>query len=177
MTHHVTFVSPQAFRGQTLYYTDTYLTPYGPAFIAACDRDIVFWGFCSKAEAGGLRDALKQKCQNATWQAAPEAVGALAKNARASSVRLALAGTPFQHSVWQKLLDIPQGHVTSYKGLADELNSAPRATGGAVGANPVSLLVPCHRVLAADKRLNGYRWGLEVKARILAAEGAIFRQA
>ncbi|MEC8290662.1 MAG: methylated-DNA--[protein]-cysteine S-methyltransferase, partial [Pseudomonadota bacterium] len=86
-------------------------------------------------------------------------------------------GTPFQHSVWQKLLDIPQGHVTSYKGLADELNSAPRATGGAVGANPVSLLVPCHRVLAADKRLNGYRWGLEVKARILAAEGAIFRQA
>ena len=111
------------------------------------------------------------------WQAAPEAVGALAKNARASSVRLALAGTPFQHSVWQKLLDIPHGHVTSYKGLADELNSAPRAIGGAVGANPVSLLVPCHRVLAADKRLNGYRWGLEVKARILAAEGAIFRQA
>ena len=97
--------------------------------------------------------------------------------ARAAPARLALAGTPFQHSVWQKLLDIPQGHVTSYKGLADELNSAPRATGGAVGANPVSLLVPCHRVLAADKRLNGYRWGLEVKARILAAEGAIFRQA
>ena len=103
-------------------------------------------------------------------------MGALAENTRAAA-RLALAGTPFQHSVWQKLLDIPQGHVTSYKGLADELNSAPRAIGGAVGANPVSLLVPCHRVLAADKRLNGYRWGLEVKARILAAEGAIFRQA
>ncbi|MEC7154423.1 MAG: methylated-DNA--[protein]-cysteine S-methyltransferase, partial [Pseudomonadota bacterium] len=126
---------------------------------------------------GGLRDALNQKWHNATWQAAPEALGALAKNARAAPARLALAGTPFQHSVWQKLLDIPHGHVTSYKGLADELNSAPRAIGGAVGANPVSLLVPCHRVLAADKRLHGYRWGLEVKARILAAEGAIFRQA
>ena len=88
---------------------------------------------------------------------------------------LTLAGTPFQHRVWQKLLDIPQGQVTSYKELADALGSAPRAIGGAVGANPVSLLVPCHRVLAADKTLNGYRWGLETKARILAAEGAAFR--
>ena len=177
MTHHVTFVSPQAFRGQTLHYADAYLTPYGPAFIAACDRNIVFWGFCSKAEAGGLRDVLKQKWHNATWQAVPEVVGALAENALASPARLALTGTPFQHSVWQKLLDIPKGQVTSYKRLADELNSAPRAIGGAVGANPVALLMPCHRVLAADKRLSGYRWGLEVKARILAAEGAIFRQA
>ena len=177
MTHHVTFLSPQAFRGQTLHYTDAYLTPYGPAFIAACNHDIVFWGFCSKAEAGDLRDALRRKWHNATWQAAPEAVGALAEKACAAPARLALAGTPFQHSVWQKLLDIPQGCITSYKELSDALNSAPRAIGGAVGANPVSLLVPCHRALAADKRLNGYRWGLEVKARILAAEGAIFRQA
>ena len=177
MTHHVTFVSPQAFRGQVLYYTDAYLTPYGPAFIAARDRDIVFWGFCSKVEAGVLRDTLKQKWHNANWQVASEAVGALAENARAASARLALAGTPFQHSVWQKLLDIVHGRVTSYKKLADELNSAPRAIGGAVGANPVSLLVPCHRVLGADKTLNGYRWGIEVKARILAAEGAVFQQA
>ena len=177
MTHHVTFVSPQAFRGQTLNYTDAYLTPYGTAFIAARDRDIVFWGFCSKVEAGGLRDALKQKWRNANWQVASEAVGTLAENARAASARLALSGTPFQHSVWHKLFDIPKGHVTSYKGLADELNSAPRAIGSALGANPISLLVPCHRVLAADKALNGYRWGLDIKARILAAEGAIFRQA
>ena len=163
--------------GQTLHYTDDYLTPYGPAFIAVRERDIVFWGFCSKAEAAGLRYALKKKWHNAKWQAASEAVGALAENAHAAPVRLALAGTPFQHSVWQKLLDIPKGHVTSYKWLADELNSAPRAIGGAVGANPVSLLVPCHRVLATDKTLNCYRWGLEVKARILVAEDAIFRQA
>ena len=148
------------------------MTPYGSAFIATCDRDIVFWGFCSKAEAGGLRDALGHKWHNAVAGGA-ETVGALAKNACAPGHHL--AGTPFQHRVWQKLLDIPQGQVTSYKELADALGSAPRAIGGAVGANPVSLLVPCHRVLAADKTLNGYRWGLKTKARILAAEGAAFR--
>lgn len=175
MTHHVSFVSPQAFKGRTLHYADAHLTPYGSAFIATCDRDIVFWGFCSKAEAGGLRDALGHKWHNAAWQAAPETVGALAKNACAMPGHLTLAGTPFQHRVWQKLLDIPQGQVTSYKELADALGSAPRAIGGAVGSNPVSLLVPCHRVLAVDKTLNGYRWGLETKARILAAEGAAFR--
>ena len=177
MTHHVSFVPPKAFKGRTLHYTDTYLTPYGPAFIAASDRDIVFWGFCTQADAGGLRDALGRKWHNGAWQAAPEMVGALAEGARTAPAHLALAGTPFQHRVWQKLLDIPQGQVASYKQLADALSSAPRAIGGAVGANPVSLLVPCHRVLAADKSLNGYRWGLAVKARILAAEGAAFQSA
>ena len=177
MTHHASFVSPEAFKGLTLRYTDTYLTLYGPTFVAASGDEIVFWGFCSKVEAGGLRDALGRKWHNSAWQSDSEGVGALAERARVASARLALAGTPFQHRVWQKLLDIPKGEVASYKGLADALGSAPRAIGGAVGANPVSLLVPCHRVLAADKQLNGYRWGLEVKARILAAEGAAFQPA
>ena len=177
MTHHVTFVSPQAFRGQTLHYTDAYLTPYGPAFVAAKTDEIVFWGFCSKAEARGLRDALGRKWHNSAWQPDPEGVVALAERARVGPARLTLAGTPFQHRVWQKLLGISQGEATNYKGLAEALGSAPRAIGGAVGANPVSLLVPCHRVLAEDKKLNGYRWGLEVKARILTAEGVAFRPA
>ena len=177
MTHHASFVSPEAFKGLALRYTDTYLTPYGPAFVAARGDEIVFWGFCSKAEAGGLRDALGRKWHNSAWQSDSEGVGALAENARLAPARLALAGTPFQHRVWQKLLDIPPGQIVSYKQLADALGSAPRAIGGAVGANPASLLVPCHRVLAADKKLNGYHWGLEVKARILAAEGAAFQPA
>jgi AraC family transcriptional regulator of adaptative response/methylated-DNA-[protein]-cysteine methyltransferase len=177
MAHHVSFVPPEAFKGLTLRYTDTYLTPYGPTFIAACAREIVFWGFCSQAEAGRLRDALERKWHNSAWHPAPETVGALAERARVAPARLALAGTPFQHRVWQKLLDIPPGQVASYKQLADALGSAPRAIGGAVGANPVSLLVPCHRVLGTGKSLNGYRWGLGVKARILAAEGAAFQPA
>lgn len=175
MTHHVSFVPPTAFRGRPFDYTDTYLTPFGPALVVACGHDIVFWGFCSQIEAGRVRDAVQQKWQPASLRAAPQAVNALAENARAAPAHLALAGTSFQHRVWQKLLDIPQGHTSSYKQLADALHSAPRAIGGAVGANPVSLLVPCHRVLAADKTLNGYRWGLEVKARILAAEGVAFK--
>ena len=175
MTHHVSFVSPEAFKGRTLRYTDTYLSPYGPTFIAACAHEIVFWGFCSQVEARCLRDALEGKWHNGAWELESETVGALAERACVLPVRLALAGTPFQHRVWQKLLDIPQGQVASYKQLANELGSAPRAIGGAVGANPISLLVPCHRVLGAGKSLNGYRWGLAVKASILAAEGVAFQ--
>ena len=177
MTHHASFVSPEAFKGLRLRYTDACLTPYGPAFVAARADEIVFWGFCSKVEARGVRAALGRTWHNSAWKSDPEGVAALAERACAAPVRLALAGTPFQHRVWQKLLDISQGEVTSYKRLADALGSAPRAIGGAVGANPVSLLVPCHRVLAADKKLNSYRWGLEAKARILAAEGVAFRPA
>ncbi len=177
MTHHVSLVPPEAFKGITLCYTDTYLTPYGPTFIAARACEIVFWGFCSQPEAGRLRDELQRKWHNSAWRPSPETLGALADRACAAPVRLVLAGTPFQHRVWQKLLDIPLGQVASYKQLADALHSAPRAIGGAVGANPVSLLVPCHRVLGTGKSLNGYRWGLGLKARILAAEGAAFQPA
>ena len=110
MTHHATFVSPQVFRGQTLHYTDAYLTPYGPAFIGACDCDIVFWGFCSKAEAGGLRDALQQKWHNANWQAAPEAVGALAENARAELALLVRpAGVRRAHSTSRHQRGLTEG--------------------------------------------------------------------
>ncbi|MEL0072152.1 MAG: methylated-DNA--[protein]-cysteine S-methyltransferase, partial [Rhodobiaceae bacterium] len=85
---------------------------------------------------------------------------------------LLLIGTPFQHKVWRALLRIKPGTTTSYGALAEKLNTAPRALGGAVGANPVSCLVPCHRVLDGKGGLNGYRWGLGVKRQLLQAEGA-----
>ena len=82
-------------------------------------------------------------------------------------------GTPFQQAVWRALLRIAHGSVTSYGALAQELGraSAVRAVGAAVGRNPLSLVVPCHRVLGADGRLSGYAGGLERKAQLLALEG------
>lgn len=90
------------------------------------------------------------------------------------SAPLKLTGTHFQHRVWESLLKMPLGESDTYGGLAERLGSHPRAIGGAVGANPLAWLVPCHRILGAGNKLNGYRWGLDIKARMLAQEGVSF---
>lgn len=84
------------------------------------------------------------------------------------------AGTPFQRSVWNALLAIPRGGTTSYAELARRLGrpQAARAIGAAVGRNPVSIVVPCHRVLGSGGALTGYAGGLERKTALLRLEGA-----
>ena len=84
--------------------------------------------------------------------------------------QLDLRGTPFQQVVWRALLDLPYGDTLTYGELARQLNSSARAVGGAVGRNPVSLIVPCHRVVGADGCLTGYAGGLDRKARLLELE-------
>ncbi len=90
----------------------------------------------------------------------------------AFDVVLDLRGTPFQKRVWAALLEIPYGDTRSYQEIARSVGSprAVRAVGAANGANPVSLVVPCHRVIASDGTLGGYGGGLELKARLLAME-------
>lgn len=85
------------------------------------------------------------------------------------------AGTPFQEKVWSRLRKIPPGLTVSYGELAKSVGrpSAVRAVGGANGRNPVSIVVPCHRVIAADGTLGGYGGGLARKRWLLAHEGAI----
>ena len=89
---------------------------------------------------------------------------------------LDLAGaTPFRRRVWAELRRIPRGSTRSYGEVADELGKrrAARAVGGACGANPVPVLIPCHRVLAANGRLGGFSGGLDWKRRLLAIEGVL----
>jgi methylated-DNA-[protein]-cysteine S-methyltransferase len=87
------------------------------------------------------------------------------------------AGTPFQLKVWQALCTIPAGETLSYAGLAERIGkpSAVRAVGLANGANPISLLVPCHRVIGANGSLTGYGGGLPRKQWLLTHEGASFK--
>lgn len=86
---------------------------------------------------------------------------------------LELYGTPFQHRVWEKLLEIPYGEVISYAQLAERVDSPKgfRAVGGANGKNPIPIVVPCHRVINSGGGLGGYSCGLERKRRLLALEG------
>lgn len=90
-------------------------------------------------------------------------------------VPLVLAGTPFQQKVWQELTKIPFGETISYAQLAIRLGKpeATRAVGAANGRNPVSILVPCHRVIAADGKLTGYGGGLHNKSWLLGLERRI----
>ena len=90
-----------------------------------------------------------------------------------SDLPLSPKGTAFQRKVWQELLNIPYGSTDSYGALAGRLGSSARAVGSAVGRNPISIIIPCHRVLAADGSLTGYAGGLENKEKLLRLEGVL----
>ncbi|MFM2196887.1 MAG: hypothetical protein RLZZ505_319 [Verrucomicrobiota bacterium] len=89
--------------------------------------------------------------------------------------RLHVKGTPFQMSVWRALLQIPEGNLSTYGEIAAAIGlpGASRAVGSAVGANRISLLIPCHRVIRSDGGLGGYRWGTDRKRVMLAREGIV----
>ena len=85
---------------------------------------------------------------------------------------LAPEGTAFRQRVWRALLAIPYGETRSYGELAKAVGSSARAVGSAVGHNPISIIIPCHRVLGSDGSLTGYAGGVERKRRLLLLEGA-----
>jgi methylated-DNA-[protein]-cysteine S-methyltransferase len=91
------------------------------------------------------------------------------------TLTLAPRGTAFQQSVWSALRKIPFGATRSYKEIAAETGNAEgaRAVGGAVGSNPICLVIPCHRVIASDGSLGGFAFGLPAKRRLLELEGAL----
>src|SRR3954468_10488468 len=99
-------------------------------------------------------------------------------NRKQFTLALAPEGTTFQQRVWQELLKIPHGKTISYGELATRVGNpkASRAVGAANGQNPVSLMIPCHRVIGSDKSLTGYGGGLNVKEALLKHEGAAFKK-
>ena len=100
------------------------------------------------------------------------------ENPPVSAIPLAPAGTAFQRKVWDILLGIPYGRTRTYGDIAREMAAllgkekmSAQAVGGAVGSNPISILIPCHRVVGANGQLTGYAWGLEKKEWLLRHEG------
>ena len=88
-----------------------------------------------------------------------------------SELHLAPVGTAFQRAVWAELCEIPYGETITYGELARRLGTSARAAGSAVGRNPISIIIPCHRILGADGNLTGYAGGVERKRWLLAHEG------
>ena len=95
------------------------------------------------------------------------------ENPSVSELALAPKGTDFQRRVWDALLEVPYATTDTYGALASRLGTSARAVGSAVGRNPISVIIPCHRVLAADGGLAGYAGGLENKKKLLRLEGSL----
>ena len=153
-------------------------TPLGPMTAAASATGLAGLWFDGQAHHPGLLAAPVDPHQR--WLKA--AATALTRYFKGDptplrGVTLDLQGTSFQRAIWQALQDLPAGRTGTYGGLAAQVGSptAVRATGAAVGRNPISVLVPCHRVLGASGALTGYAGGLDRKRALLQLEGVAIR--
>lgn len=156
-------------------------TPFGDCLLAQTERGICRLEFIDDNPRQQILQRLQRawpqsvlRCESSETGATVEQIFAPLQHHPAKPLTLLLRGTNFQLQVWQALLQIPPGNVTSYGQLAQVLGrpNASRAVGSAVGQNPLGYLIPCHRVLRADGNIGGYRWGLERKRVILGCEFA-----
>jgi AraC family transcriptional regulator, regulatory protein of adaptative response / methylated-DNA-[protein]-cysteine methyltransferase len=164
--------------GLTLHY-GFHPSPFGTAIVMTTDRGLAGLAF---ADSGGEQAALADmqgRWPNATFVENYLSTAPLAQRIfdpklwRADQpLRVVLIGTDFEVRVWETLLKIPMGKAVSYSDIACKINSpkASRAVGAAVGKNPVSFVVPCHRALGKDGKPTGYHWGITRKQAMLGWE-------
>lgn len=155
-------------------------SPFGPAIVVGTDKGICGVGFAAEMGVDAAFEDLIQRWPQADFIEDPmrlrpwvlQAFGA--GHGKLDKAPLFLIGAPFQIKVWEALLAIPSGHVTTYSEIAQAIGSprAVRAVGTAVGRNPISWLIPCHRALRKSGGLGGYHWGLPMKRTMLAFESA-----
>jgi AraC family transcriptional regulator of adaptative response/methylated-DNA-[protein]-cysteine methyltransferase len=153
-------------------------SPFGRALFVTTPRGLCGLAFCDEGEDEAAFADMRRRWPAANWTRDDAAAEALALRTFGGEADgpppLVLIGPPFHVQVWKALLRIPAGSTASYAQVAEWAGKpgAYRATGAAVGANPISWLIPCHRALASDGRLTGYHWGLARKAAMLGTEAA-----
>jgi len=154
-------------------------SPFGECVLGATDRGICALGFAAGDGLEGTLADLRGRWPRADWRrddgaARPLAGQAFAPARRAADLALHVQGTNFQIRVWEALLRIPEGALVTYGDIARslDLSGGARAVGTAVGANPISYLIPCHRVIRTTGAFGGYRWGLPRKKAMLGWEAS-----
>lgn len=155
-----------------------YPSPVGTIYLAGEDGALTgLWLEGQKYFAATLDQRQTQQLESAPLLAAKRWLDAYFQKASLPPLPpLAPKGSAFRQEVWKLLLEIPYGKTTTYGALAQTLRSrgisaAAQAVGGAVGHNPISIIIPCHRVVGADGSLTGYAGGVQVKRRLLELEG------
>jgi AraC family transcriptional regulator of adaptative response/methylated-DNA-[protein]-cysteine methyltransferase len=159
-------------------------TPFGPALLGLAPRGLCHLAFLGEndEDGGEALSILEWSWPRATLAQAKRDTGTLAKRVFGTTpaaedpqpLSLFLKGTNFQIKVWEALLRIPPGNLTTYGRLASAMGNAgaARAVGSAVGKNPIAFLIPCHRVIREEGTLGGYRWGTHRKQMIQGWEAA-----
>ncbi len=147
-------------------------SPFGKVIIASTQKGVCYLAFINDDEKA-FND-LKSRFPNAHYNCITDEVQQNAllifqPNLSAKPINLHLNGTPFQLKVWETLLKIPLGNLTTYGEIAKEIGkpSASRAVGTAIGRNPIAFIVPCHRVIQASGNIGGYMWGSNRKSAII----------
>lgn len=151
-------------------------SPFGLSLVMGTDKGICGLAFAAETGTEVAMADMLSRWPNAEFVEDPMALRPLvdAAYAQKGETALHLIGSPLQIKVWEALLRIPSGNVSTYSEIAHSVGEprAVRAVGTAVGRNPVSWLIPCHRALRKSGALGGYHWGLPVKRALLAYEAA-----
>lgn len=160
-----------------------YKSPVGELILGAIDEKLCLcdWRYrkmrdqIDKRITQGLNSTFEENTTNVLDHTVRELDEYFAKNRKAFSIPLLLVGSDFQKMVWNELLNIPFGETESYLSLSEKLENpkAIRAVAGANGANAISIIVPCHRIIGSDGSLVGYAGGLSAKEKLLKLEGRL----
>ena len=171
--------------GLSLYYSTAYASPIGMMTLACHDNGLAgLWFRGQKYYGGGIPKAMAEKDDIPVFITAKNWLDRYFAGEKPGidELPLAPAGSAFRLCVWRMLCEIPYGTVTTYAAIAkkaaahmgrDRLSS--QAVGGAVGHNPLSIIIPCHRVVGSNGSLTGYAGGLDIKMKLLELEGVDMR--
>ncbi len=164
--------------GMTMRY-GFHASPFGTALVMATARGLAGLAFADPGEEPAALADMRSRWPNALYVEDRDGTAALAQRIFDSKLwrpdqplRVVLIGTDFEVRVWETLLKIPMGRAVCYSDIADRIKSpkASRAVGAAVGKNPISFVVPCHRALGKSGALTGYHWGITRKQAMLGWE-------
>lgn len=169
--------------GMGMYYATTYLSPLGKITLA-CDEDgknlVGLWLEGQKYYQGTVSEAVLEHAAVPLFDTVKKWLDRYFSGQKPQPEELPLApfGNKFRQEVWELLCAIPYGEVTTYGSLAKKIavklnkdRMSSQAVGGAVGHNPISIIIPCHRVVGANGSLTGYAGGIATKIKLLELEG------
>ncbi len=173
-------LTPGDYRRDDLTLTYGYHdSPFGEAIVVAAPRGLAGLGFVDDGAREAAFEDMRRRWPRAKFVRDDDATAALGGRAFDSSqwrpdapLRVVMIGSDFEVRVWETLLSVPMGRATTYSDIARHIGKpkAARAVGAAVGRNPISFVVPCHRVLGRSGALTGYHWGLARKQAIIGWE-------
>ena len=164
-----------------MHYLTTYTSPVGSITLACDGKSLVgLWLAGQKYFGATLSEATEENSDVPIFSAAKEWLDRYFAGGKPAISELSLApsGSEFRRWVWEILCEIPYGEVTSYGAIAKKMaakmkkeSMSSQAVGGAVGHNPISIIIPCHRVVGSNGSLTGYAGGVETKMKLLKLEG------